>query len=402
MKTVWTIFKKEMRKFFTDPRMLSALFLPGILIFILYSFMGNMINTNIIDTSVQNTTYKIAYTDNFSSKGNETPIIIQGLEAYIKTDNELNQSGNNAEYYKIKIDEVNETKSRIKSGEFHILIEFSNDFEDFVFVPESTKKSVINIFYNGEDKASVNLYSAANALVAPSYNNYLLNFDIDNNVDVPANLNSEDYINKTIIAFVFPMVTISLLFSTVMSICPETIAGEKERGTLASVLITPTRRSDIIIGKIGALTLTGFLSAIVSFTGLLTSLPSMYGGHLTMDAGTIAGLFFVITTGLVLFVSVGLLISTLVSSVKEANGYLSPMMVILMLLALFPSFIDMSNIGFAFVPFLNICTTMNLLINGSLNPLYLVITIVINLVTTGLIVLVAAKLFNNEKIIFSK
>ena len=35
MKRILAIGKKEFRRYFTDPRMLAALFLPGILIFIL-------------------------------------------------------------------------------------------------------------------------------------------------------------------------------------------------------------------------------------------------------------------------------------------------------------------------------------------------------------------------------
>lgn len=42
MKNLWTIIKKELRRFFTDKRMLMALLLPGILIFIVYSVMGNV------------------------------------------------------------------------------------------------------------------------------------------------------------------------------------------------------------------------------------------------------------------------------------------------------------------------------------------------------------------------
>src|SRR5690606_38074568 len=41
-KNVITIIKKELRRFFTDRRMLVSLLLPGIIIFVLYSFMGNM------------------------------------------------------------------------------------------------------------------------------------------------------------------------------------------------------------------------------------------------------------------------------------------------------------------------------------------------------------------------
>ena len=41
MRNVWMIIKKELTRFFTDKRMLISIFLPGVLIYFLYSFMGS-------------------------------------------------------------------------------------------------------------------------------------------------------------------------------------------------------------------------------------------------------------------------------------------------------------------------------------------------------------------------
>ena len=58
MKTIFTIVKKELKRFFTDPRMLISLFLPGILIYGIYSLMGDFITS-----SFENETYYI-YVEN--------------------------------------------------------------------------------------------------------------------------------------------------------------------------------------------------------------------------------------------------------------------------------------------------------------------------------------------------
>ena len=48
MKNIKTVFLKELKRFFTDPRMLIALFLPGILIFIVYiNFINCMFFRNV-------------------------------------------------------------------------------------------------------------------------------------------------------------------------------------------------------------------------------------------------------------------------------------------------------------------------------------------------------------------
>ena len=206
-------------------------------------------------------------------------------------------------------------------------------------------------------------------------------------------------------SFVIPLVTISLLFSTVISICPEAIAGEKERGTLASLLMTPIKRSELALGKISALTLISLTSGIVSFLGLIFSLPSLYGTDASIgiifSAGSFIMLLLLMITSLILFVTLGLLISTFAKS----GSYLTPLMTILMISAVIPFAIDMSNIGFAFIPLLNIVSSMNLIITesnlASIVP-YLAVTVSINIIFSGLLVFLSAKMFNNENIMFQR
>ena len=49
---------------------------------------------------------------------------------------------------------------------------------------------------------------------------------------------------------VIPMITIALISSSCISIAPESVAGEKERGTIGLVLIAPIKKSEIALSKI--------------------------------------------------------------------------------------------------------------------------------------------------------
>ena len=42
MRSIFIIIKKELKRFFTDRRMLLSLFLPGIILYLVYSLMGNV------------------------------------------------------------------------------------------------------------------------------------------------------------------------------------------------------------------------------------------------------------------------------------------------------------------------------------------------------------------------
>ena len=60
MRTIFTIVKKELKRFFSDPRMLVSLFLPGILIYGIYSVMGGFI-TDSMTTDEYNIYNKVLY-----------------------------------------------------------------------------------------------------------------------------------------------------------------------------------------------------------------------------------------------------------------------------------------------------------------------------------------------------
>ena len=67
MRNVLTIFLKELKRVFTDKRMLISLFLPGVLIYFVYTVMGTVMTKVVTQSSTKDTTFQVAYTDNFNS-----------------------------------------------------------------------------------------------------------------------------------------------------------------------------------------------------------------------------------------------------------------------------------------------------------------------------------------------
>ena len=72
-----------------------------------------------------------------------------------------------------------------------------------------------------------------------------------------------------------PFLLLIFLYSGCISVAPESIAGEKERGTIASLLITPVKRSHIALGKIAALSIIALLSGASSAIGTIASVPNL-------------------------------------------------------------------------------------------------------------------------------
>lgn len=393
MKNVKTIFVKELKRIFTDRRMLLALFMPGILIFVLYTVMGNIMHTQVVNTPVRNVEFVVAYSDNYGNT--EKPKIITYFETVVRTSDD----GNTAKTYPYTIADHQKELDKLNSDEIDVLIKFDNDFEQKIYV-QSSEKPNVTILYNGSTPKGTKAYQLVSAASVVAYTNYTTN--VEHGTPITPNVSKEDSTMKQIISFIFPMLTVSLLYSTVLSICPEAIAGEKERGTLISVLMTPIKRGEFVGGKILSMMVTAISSAIVSFVGLVASLPALFSGSglsLTFGGGVL--LLFAMISILLFFVTFGTFISSMTMSNKEANSYLGPLTIIFLAIAMVPSLMGVTSadLYFSFIPIVNASACMSFLLKGDLNIIFFIISILINLLVTGVLIFAITRLFKKERFI---
>lgn len=409
MKGFKTIFLKEFKRVFTDTRMLFAMFIPGILIFVIYSCMGSIMKGTILKSSIKDSTFNIAYTDNYSSDNTKEAKLIKSFIDSTKADVESHNSVNKTKisYKELSQEDKESTiesyKSKVLEHEYDVLIVFTDLFDDKVASGSEAASNRVITYYDGSIEKSNFAYQILTNLVPITYNNYSLNVD-ESHQPIQPNLSNKDFTMNKLTSFILPMLTISLLYSTVITIVPETIAGEKERQTLAALLLTPTKRSEILLGKIVNLSIATIASGIVSFAGLLTSLPKLMGVNTAMSLsfsfGDIILLLFLILTTLILLLSFGTLISCFAKTTKEANSYLGPLTVLFMALALVPLFMNSSATWLSFVPIVNLSSCMvNLISYGSMNVFTVVLTLASNILFASLMIFVTTRLFNKEKFI---
>ena len=142
MKNILIILKKELKRFFFDRRMLIAMFLPGVLMFVLYTFMGNIMRNNLFSTASERTQYEIVYTLNYASDTSALPKVLQPLDPYFQAENK----GNTVHYNAIQSSEVETYKTKLVNKEIHLLITFTDNFEDKI--NDGASKNNISLFYN--------------------------------------------------------------------------------------------------------------------------------------------------------------------------------------------------------------------------------------------------------------
>ena len=205
-----------------------------------------------------------------------------------------------------------------------------------------------------------------------------------------------------------PFLIIIFLFSGAMSIGPESISGEKERGTIATLLVTPVKRRDIAVGKILSTTALSVISAVSSFIGILASMPKLMA-----DAeieSNIYGMkeyfliFLVMVTTVLVVVGLVSIVSAFAKSVKEASMYVLPLYFISMILGILTMFnttVTTSPIPFL-VPLYNSINSLSSIFMFQISYVNIFICIVSNLVYSIFLIFILTKMFDSEKIMFSK
>lgn len=392
--SIMTIMKKEFTRFFTDRRMvLTTVLMPGLMIYLLYSFMGSGLASQFETAEdYQASVYAVNLPESMRS--------LEDKEALLQ-------------FTEISQKDVDKAKEELASSQagFDVLAVFPEDFDVQVATYDVTtgaKAPAVELYYNSTDNDSQSSYNMVTEIL-DTYESALANkFDI-NPAGEGYDMATDEDMSAQIFSMMVPMLMMVFLFSGCMAVAPESIAGEKERGTIATLLVTPMKRSHLAIGKIVSLSVIAILSGFSSFLGMMLSLPKMMGSAEGVDAGVynmtdyILVLFVVLSTVLVIITIVSV-ISAFARNVKEATGWVTPVMIISMLLgvtSMMPSLCKTEPVWFL-IPLYNSVQSMNGIFSMNADVLNIAVTVAANICYAGIGVFVLAKMFDNEKIMFSK
>ena len=390
MREIFVIVKKELKRFFTDKRMIMSLILPGVLIFVLYSLMGNFIGKAI--TPADDYEYVICVENESAT-----------LDGYLST--------LGFKYKKVNAPRE-EAEKKLVDKEIDLYVSFSEDFDDAG--ADKAGKNVV-IEYNSAKRESAKIYSALqtvymqNSVASVDYN-YAINAGVEN-----PDMATEEDVVKMILTMFMPFILMVFLVTGSVSVASESIAGEKERGTIATLLVTPVKREYIALGKIIALTVTSLFSSLVSFVGIMASLPNLLqleriGDVTSIDlsvygASTFVGILGIILITVMMFTMIMSVLSTFAKSVKEATQFVTPAMIVVMLASV-TSMIGggkaVTNPALYLIPIYNCAQCLTMLFSGEFYGLCYLFTILSDALFVVLGVVLLAKMFNNEKIMLNK
>ena len=388
---ILTIMKKELARFFGDKRTVAGVLLPGVMIYVLYSFMGTAMGSVFgVEEDYVPSIQAVRLPQSIAALADSAGMALtEGEEAGLPA-----------------------AMDQVAGQELDLLVVFPEDFDQAVAdysVASGEPAPHVEIYYSSVSTASQSAYMAFTGLL-DSYESLLANkFDVNAGEGV-YDLATAEESTGALFAMLMPMLLLMFLYSGCSAVAPESIAGEKERGTIATMLVTPIRRSDIAVGKILALAVITVLSGASSTLGTILSLPNLMGGAAgEMDAniyGVRDYLFLaaVILSTVLLLVTLVALLSAFAKTVKEAQTYAVPLMILVMLLGVTGMFGGgaSQNLAVYAIPLYNSVQCIVGIFSFSLLGQAVALTAAVNGAATLLGVFVLTRMFNSEGIIFGK
>ena len=378
---LWNILKKELRELFRDKKSLAMMLIIPIFI----------------------------------------PLLVIGMSALF----ESQVSKDVSEYNKIGFAyEMSETEKSI-AEEMNIEIVTGNEEE----LKQKYNNSEINLYVTRQDsKYIINTDGSDNSTFASSLiENYLNTYkqylqqsylqenninpnEVLNIITVEENVLEQDnyfadYIKNYAFLFIMMAITVSATYPAT-----DTTAGERERGTLETLLTFPIKSKDIIVGKFLGVTVSSIITGIISLVLAILSLmitKNMFSIYDGMDVmySPITILFAVIVIIAYSFFISGLCIAIASTSktFKEAQSALTP----LTFISFFPGMIAfMMGITttpvLSIVPFLNFTLLFTDINNGTINLLNIGLMAISTIVYISLVFAHIIKQYKSEKVLFAK
>lgn len=367
---------------------LTTLLLPGLMIYILYSFMGDALGS------------QLNVTEDFQPA-------IRAVELSDSMRELFAQAGMEAE--EIGADEQVDAMNAVQQEEIDLLIVFPQNFDAAVRAYDVSAGEAapnIEIYYNSASADSSAAFEQVQGML-DQYESALSNcFDINRGQEGYDLADDRDLAGMTM-ASMMPLLILIFLFSGCMAVAPESIAGEKERGTIATILVTPIRRSELALGKIFSLSIIALLSGLSSTVGILLSMPKLMGGmEVNMNvygASDYIMLGLVILSTVLFLIALISIVSAFAKTIKEAQTLVLPLMMIAMVVGVTSMFGSaQTQTALYLIPLYSSVQCMSGIFSFSFSLVNMSVCVISNLLYTAILIFVLTRMFHSERIIFTK
>ena len=395
MNGIKQIFGKEMARIFKDKKMVFSVFFLPVLIMVL-------IMTIIMEDDIESHE-AVVYVANEPSS----------FEAF------LGESRQEFKSKRIGGGGMEKAKEDILEGRADLIIEFPDSFESAVrdYEPGMAVPQV-KTYYNPSEDYSKAAYEEISGGVLEAYRQTLLAgrvgdltqltvFTVNSDNDEMI-IQDDDKASGKAIGMMLPYFITILLFAGAMGIGTDMIAGEKERGTMASLLVSPVKRSSIVLGKVFSLMTISGISSLIYVIAMVVCAPLMMksmtgsgadGLNISLSVQQVIMLGALLVAIAFLYSSIIALISVFAKSTKEASTYVMPAYMLVLVVGLLTMFTtgDPTQTDY-YIPLYNSALVMKGILGQNVSMLQYGITLIETLVIGGVLLGVIVKAFQSEKV----
>jgi sodium transport system permease protein len=308
----------------------------------------------------------------------------------------------------------------ISNKKIRAAVEIPASFEAKLAAGES---STITIYmYEGELKSGFGadrLQRFFRELRDRSIREHLLAHSLPENLAHPfdilkTNVAPPEKVGGAVLGGLVPYFVILLCLTGAMYPAMDLTAGEKERGTIETLLCSPVSRTHLVIGKFLMVLTASIATAILAITSMALSfgagkqmLLSITNGtsnsalQITITAKGLVSIFVVVLPLAVFFSAALLALSLFAKSFKEAQSYISPLMILVVMPAiasLLPG-VELTP-ALALIPVLNTSLVSKEIITGTFHWNFIALIFLSSSVYAGVAIAIAVKLFQREDVLF--
>ncbi|MBL7191404.1 ABC transporter permease [bacterium] len=211
------------------------------------------------------------------------------------------------------------------------------------------------------------------------------------------------------LGMILPYMVILLAITGGMYPAIDLTAGEKERGTLETLLVSPAGRFEIVFGKFFTVMTASLITTLLAIASLLFTYTSGFGSMMEMEEAAkmsvdFAAVFWVVLMMLPLSATFSALLLTLgvfAKSYKEAQSYMTPLMILVILpamVSIIPGITPTPKL--ALIPVVNVSLMLKEALMGRYDLALITITIISSLVYAFITMFIAFKQFQREEVLF--
>ena len=396
MREIRLICKKELSRVLTDRKMLFSIFLLPAIIMVVVMIVMTCFSEN-LENDVKS----------------HAPIVYlqsapEGVEQYLKAYNEKMDLRT--------MDDEQKVTEEIRDGSADLWIAFPQDFLEQIEVYKTGDEiPQIKVYYNPSEEYSQAAYEGVAGGCLEVYRQALLSERVGDmqsltvftvNSDNPDMvIQDEQKAGGKALGMMLPYFVTILLFAGAMGLGTDMVAGEKERGTMASMLVAPIKRSSIVLGKVFALMIISGISSVVYVAVMVGFLPQMMGAYgseglgLSLEVGQVLMMAFLLIAIAFLYSGIIVLISVFAKDTKEASSYIMPVYMLILILGIATMFTtqNIENWYYA-VPVFNTALALQGILTGDVSVMQYAVTLAETLILGMILITVIAKAFESEKV----